>query len=153
MQTIEDKLEELGIILPPAPKAVANYLGTKQFGNQVFVSGRKSDLTGAVGRDVSEQEAKAAASQTILLLLAILRLDLGTLNTVETIINVRGFIRSAEGFDRQPQVLDGASDVLISIWGENGRHARTATATHQLPYGATIQLDMIVGVSTRSNVA
>ena len=146
MHTIEQRLKTLGIVLPPAPKTVANYLGTKQFGRQVYVSGRKSELTGAVGQQVSVAEAKEAAAHTILLLLAILKEDLGTLNNIETIVKLRGFIRSSPDFDRQPQVLDGASEVLISIWGEQGKHARTATATHQLPYGATIQLDMIVGL-------
>jgi len=146
MQSVEQRMEQLGIVLPPAPKAVANYLGLKIFGRQAYVSGRKSDLTGVVGHDVTELQAKEAAADTVLLLLAILNQELGTLNHIETIINLRGFIRSSEDFDRQPQVLDGASEVLISIWGHQGRHARTATGTHQLPFGATIQLDMIVGL-------
>lgn len=137
-------LESLGLTLPPAPDPVANYLGTKRSGNLLYVSGRKSALVGKVDKHVSEEAAKEAARDTVLLLLAIIKQDLGSLDHIKSIVKLQGFIRSSAKFNRQPQVLDGASEVLIALWGERGKHARTATGTAHLPYGATIQLDMIV---------
>lgn len=147
MQGIYERITQLGITLPSPPAAVGNYLGTRKSGNLLFVSGRKSDLCGAVGAEVTEQQAKVAARDTVLLLLAIIQQDLGSLQTISGIVKLNGFIRSAAAFDRQPAVLDGASDILIDIFGEAGRHARTATGVHQLPFGATIQLEMIVEVN------
>lgn len=144
MSLIEDKLEKLGIPLGQAKPPVANYLGSKRVGDLLFVSGRKSELIGAVGTDVSEQQAKAAAKNTVLLILAIIKNDIKDLDRIEGIVKLHGFIRSSANFTRQPQVLDGASELLIELFGENGRHARTATGVFQLPYGATIQLDMVL---------
>lgn len=144
MGQIEDIMQAQGLGLPPPPKAVANYLGTKRCQNLLFVSGRKSELQGAVGVAVTQAAAKDAARDTMLLLLAIIKNDIGSLDHILSIVKVQGFIRSGPDFMYHPQVLDGASELLISLWGEQGRHARTATPTSQLPYGATIQLDMVV---------
>ena len=143
MSAIEARLRELGIALPPAPAPVANYLGTKRSGDLVFVSGRVSDLQGEVGSDVTADEARAAARATMLLLLAIIRRDLGSLDRIASIERVQGFVRAARTFTALPQVVDGASDLLVELLGENGRHARTATGAGQLPYGAAIQLDLV----------
>jgi enamine deaminase RidA (YjgF/YER057c/UK114 family) len=147
MSKIEKRLEQLGITLEPPQKAVANYLGTKQIGNLLFVSGRKSELTGAVGADVTEMEAKKAARNTVVLLLSIIKEDILDLDLIEGVIKLQGFIRSSKDFHRQPQVLDGASELLIELFGEKGRHARTATGVSELPYGATIQIDMILKIT------
>ena len=144
MGKIENKLASLGIKLEAAKAPVANYLGTKLDGNILYVSGRKSELSGAVDAEVNETNAKQAARDTVVLMLAIIKADIGDLDRIESILQMRGFIRSSENFMRQPQVLDGATELLIKLFGENGRHARTATGVHQLPYGATIQLDMIL---------
>lgn len=144
MSSVQERLQQLGLQLPPSPAPVANYLGTQQYADILFVSGRKSELQGAVGVEVTEAAAKQAARDTALLLLSIIHQDLGTLDSIHRILKLQGFIRSGPEFTRQPQVLDGASELLIEIWGEHGRHARTATGTSQLPYGATIQLDMMV---------
>jgi len=82
----------------------------------------------------------------MLSLLAILKADLGSLDRITSILQVRGFVRSAPDFIGQPRVIDGASDLLIALWGEDGRHARTATGTSQLPSGACVQLDLIVAL-------
>lgn len=144
MRPVEDRLKELGLSLGPAKDHVANYLGTKQVGNILYVSGRKSDLMGAVGTAVTESQAKEAARHTVLLLLAIIKRDIGNLDKIEGIIKLQGFIKSSADFTRQPQVLDGATELLIELFGESGRHARTATGVYQPPYGATVQIDMIV---------
>jgi enamine deaminase RidA (YjgF/YER057c/UK114 family) len=143
---IEDRLRELGLALPEAKAPVANYLGTKRSGDLLFVSGRVSALRGAVGADVSPAQARDAARDTMLDLLAIVQQDIGDLDLVVSIEQVRGFVHSAPAFTAQPAVIDGASDLLVALWGEAGRHARTATGAAQLPFGAAVQLEMVVRI-------
>ncbi|MDA0195022.1 MAG: RidA family protein [Bacteroidetes bacterium] len=143
MRSIENRLKELGIELP-TPPPVANYLGTKRSGDLLFVSGRKSELIGLVGGDISENDAYRAARQTVITMLSIIKADIGDLDLIISIVKLQGFIRSAPHFTRQPYVFDGATEVLIEIFGENGRHARTATGVNQLPFGAALQFDVII---------
>lgn len=138
------RLDELGIELAEARAPVANYVGTKRSGDQLFVSARVSDLRGQVGTDVTRDEAYLAARDTVVLLLSIIAADLGSLDEVASIDKVLGFVRSAPDFVELPQVIDGASDLLVEVFGEAGRHARTATGVAQLPYGAAVQLEMVV---------
>jgi enamine deaminase RidA (YjgF/YER057c/UK114 family) len=144
MSIVEDKLRQLGLQLNPAKPAVANYLGCKRSGDLLFVSGRVSELSGEVGTDVTEEVAKTAARDTILLILSIIKKEIGDLDMIREVIKVQGFIRSSPEFTRQPYVLDGASDLLVELFGENGQHARTATGVNQLPFGASIQVDIIL---------
>jgi enamine deaminase RidA (YjgF/YER057c/UK114 family) len=148
---VEDRLRALGLTLPPAKTPVANYLGTKRSGDLLFVSGRVSQLRGEVGSAVTVEDATRAARDAMIDLLAIVKQDIGDLDLIVSIEQVRGFVRSAPTFMEQPRVIDGASDLLIALYGENGRHARTATGAAQLPYGAAIQLDMILRVAKPSD--
>jgi len=141
---IESRLADLGLTLPAPKPAVANYLTTKRSGDLLFVSGRVSRLQGVVGADVIFEQGREAARDTVLDLLATIRDDLGTLESIASVERLHGFVRSAPAFTQQPAVLDGASDLLVALFGEAGRHARTATGTNQLPFGAAIQLDLIV---------
>lgn len=138
------RLDELGIELAEARAPVANYVGTKRSGDQLFVSARVSDLRGQVGTDVTRDEAYGAARDTVVLLLSIIAADLGSLDDVASIDKVLGFVRAGPDFIEIPQVIDGASDLLVEVFGEAGRHARTATGVAQLPYGAAVQLEMVV---------
>jgi enamine deaminase RidA (YjgF/YER057c/UK114 family) len=149
MKSVESKLESLGFKLEAPKPPVADYLGTKQVRDLLFVSGRKSELTGKVGEDVTEEQAKIAARDTVILLLSIVKNDIQDLDKIEGIVKVQGFINASEKFDRLPQVLDGASEILIELFGKNGHHARTATGASQLPYAATIQLDMILNLKSQ----
>lgn len=151
MGIIESKLESLGFTLEAAKPAVANYLGSKRVGGLLFVSGRKSELTGKIGESVTEEQAKNAARDTVLLVLAIIKNDIVDLDLIEGVIKVQGFINSSAEFNRLPQVLDGASELLIELFGREGHHARTATGAAQLPYDATIQLDMILKLKSDSS--
>ena len=144
MGGVEKKLSDLGFQLASAKGPVANYLGTKQTGNLLYVSGRKSELIGAVGNEVSEEQAKTAARDTVILMLAIVKNDIKDLDKIRGVVKMQGFIRSDKNFTRQPHVLDGATELLIELFGDDGKHARTATGVNQLPFGATIQLDMIL---------
>jgi enamine deaminase RidA (YjgF/YER057c/UK114 family) len=141
---VEAKLRELGLTLPPPKAPVANYLGTKQSGELLFVSGRVSQTRGEVGSELTLEQAKLAARDAMVDLLAIIKNDIGDLDRIVSIEQVRGFVRSAPTFVDQPKVIDGASELLMALYGEAGRHARTATGAAQLPFGAAVQLDVIV---------
>ena len=144
MSRVEEKLRELGLTLPPPKAPVANYLGTKQSGSLLFVSGRVSQMRGEVGSELTVEQGKAAAQGAMIDLLAIIKNDIGDLDRIVSIEQVRGFVRSAPTFMEQPKVIDGASELLIALYGEAGRHARTATGAAQLPFGAAVQLDMVL---------
>jgi len=147
---IEQRLQDLGIELP-APKApVANYLASKSSGDLLWVSARVSELRGEVGTEVSRDQAREAARQTLIQILAIIRQDLGNLDRIVSVEKMNGFVRSSGAFTEQPQVVDGASDLWIEILGEAGRHARTATGVAQLPFGAAVQLEMVLRLRPRS---
>jgi enamine deaminase RidA (YjgF/YER057c/UK114 family) len=144
MSVVEDRLRALGLTLPPAKAPVANYLGTKRSGDLLFVSARVSQLRGEVGSEITLADATRAARDAMIDLLAIVKQDIGDLDRIVSVEQVRGFVRSAPTFMEQPRVIDGASDLLIALFGENGRHARTATGAAQLPFGAVVQLEMVV---------
>ncbi|HEY7028212.1 MAG TPA: RidA family protein [Gemmatimonadales bacterium] len=143
---VEARLKELGLTLPPPKPPVANYLSTKQSGDLLFVSGKVSALRGEVGSEIDTAHAKLAARDTMLDLLAIIKHDIGDLDRIVSVERLHGFVRSAPTFIAQPEVLDGASDLVVELLGPPGRHARTATGVNQLPFGAAVQLDMLLRV-------
>ena len=140
MGQIEDKLVELGESLPEPKEHVANYVGCKRSGNTLYVSGRVSPTRGEVGSDLTIAEAQLAAKDALLDILAIIKDEFGDLDKIISVEKVVGFVRSAPSFTEQPKVIDGASDLLVSLFGEDGRHARTASGVAQLPFGAAVQL-------------
>ena len=144
MSRAEQRLEALGLTLPPAKPPVANYLGTKRSGDLLFVSGKVSALRGEVGNEVDVARAKLAARDAMLDLLAIIKQDIGDLDRIVSVERLHGFVRSAPTFIAQPEVIDGASDLLVELLGQAGRHARSATGVNQLPFGAAVQLDLIL---------
>jgi enamine deaminase RidA (YjgF/YER057c/UK114 family) len=146
MPAIEQRLNDLGIKLPPPKAPVANYLGCKRSGDLLFVSARVSALRGEVGTEIDRDEAKQSARETALTILGIIRGELGSLDQIHGVEQMQGFVRSAPTFTEQPYVIDGASELLIEVFGEEGRHARTATGAAQLPFGAAVQLDMVMAM-------
>jgi len=147
MGRIEKKLEQLDEILPVAKSPVANYLGCKLSGSTLYVSGRVSQARGEVGSDLTVDESRLAARSALLDVLAIVKAEIGDLDRISSVLKMNGFVRSAASFTEQPQVIDGASDLLIELFGDSGRHARTATGVAQLPFGAAVQLEMILALS------
>lgn len=141
---VAERLQAMGLQLPAAPAPVGAYLGVKISGELAFVSGRVSATRGAVDAEVPVEAARLAARDTMRQMLATTREGLGSLDRIASIECVRGFVRSSPGFTEHPRVIDGASELLIALWAEAGQHARTATGAVQLPYGAAVQLDMIV---------
>jgi enamine deaminase RidA (YjgF/YER057c/UK114 family) len=149
---IEEKLNEMGIKIPEAAKPVASYVPFRRVGNLIYISGQdcrvngKLKYEGKVGRDVTEKEAYEAARITAINLLAILKSAIGNLDKVVKIVNLHGFVNSADGFVRQPMVINGASDLLLEIFGEKGKHSRCALSANELPFNTPVEIEMIVEV-------
>ncbi|HEU4501743.1 MAG TPA: RidA family protein [Nitrospira sp.] len=151
--TYEEKLKSLGLELPEAPKPVATYVPAVRTGNLLFLSGvlpmRNGQLafTGKLGRELTVLEGIEAAKVAILNALAIAKQELGSLDRITRVVKVVGHVASADGFTEQPQVLNGASDLLVAIFGDAGRHARVATGAAELPRRAAVEIEVILAVS------
>ena len=140
----------MGLSLPEPKPPVGNYLGSKKMGDLLFASGRVSDCIGEVAAEVTLEKAREAAENTVLTILAIIKQDIKDLDLITGVLKLTGFVRSSATFTEQPKVIDGASDLLIRLFGENGRHARTATGVAQLPFGASVQLEIIFQLKAES---
>ncbi len=151
--SFEDKLKELGHTLPQAPKPVATYIPAVRAGELLFLSGvlpMKEGIlafTGKLGRELSVPQGVEASKTALLNALAIAKQELGTLDRIVRVVKVVGHVASAEGFTEQPQVLNGASDLLVAIFGEAGRHARVAVGAAELPRGASVEIELILLVT------
>jgi len=149
----EAKLRDLGLALPEVPKPVAEYMPAKRVGNLVYVSGQgpirdgKPVYVGRVGAEVSPEDAYKAAQICALNCLAAVKSLVGSLDAVEEIVQVRGFVNSAPDFHDQPKVINGASELLVKLFGERGRHARAALGTSNLPGNIPVEVEMVVRVS------
>ena len=149
---IEAKLKELGFTLPKPPDPVAVYLPAVQVGDLLFLSGTTCYVdgeflyTGRVGAELSLEEGYAAAQQTALNLLSVIKATLGDLNRVERVVKLNGYVNSAPEFDRQPEVINGASELLEKVFGERGKHARTALGVSALPAHIPVEIELIVQV-------
>ena len=152
--TVVENLQRLGVSLPQAPRPVGSYVPACQAGDLVFVSGvlpfqeGKILQPGKVDRDLSIEEGKANARIAVINALAILQQELGDLSRITRVVRLTGHVASAEGFGDQPAVINGASDFLVEVFGEKGRHARLALGAFELPLHAPIELELIVQVSS-----
>lgn len=152
MAKIEEKLKELGLELPEAPKPQAEYVPAKRVGELVFVSGqvptRKGQLIyqGKVGAERTLNEGQEAARLCALNALAVVKSVVGSLDQIEEIVQLRGFVNCTPEFTQQPEVINGASELLVKLLGERGRHARAAVGVSSLPRNATVELEMMVRV-------
>ena len=148
----EEKLRELGLTLPTPAKPVANYVPAVRVGDLLFLSGvlpsRDGQLivTGKLGESLTVEQGMEAARVAVLNGLSIIRSQAGSLDRVKQIVKMVGYIASAPGFTDQPQVLNGASDLLVSVFGEAGRHARVAVGAAELPRQAPVEIELIVQV-------
>jgi enamine deaminase RidA (YjgF/YER057c/UK114 family) len=149
----ERKLKELHIELPPPPQPLAIYVPAVLAGNILYLSGvlpmqdGQLVFSGKLGRDLTVAQGMEAARLALLNALAIAKQALGTLDRVTRVVKVVGHVASAEGFVQQSQVLNGASDLLVEIFGEAGRHARVAVGAAELPRGAPVEIEVIFSVS------
>ena len=145
---IEKRLEQLGIELPPVPTAAGNYVHAVRTGSLLFLAGKgPGNSTGKVGGDVSQDQAYADARAVGLNLLAVLKAELGDLDKVNRIVKVLGMVNATPDFGAHPQVINGCSDLFVEVFGDRGRHARSAVGMGSLPGQITVEIECIVEVT------
>jgi enamine deaminase RidA (YjgF/YER057c/UK114 family) len=149
----EARLKERNITLPKPATPVANYVGAVRVGNLLFVSGHgplrvdgKPSASGKLGRDLSVEQGYQVAREVGLNLLATTRAALGSLDKVKRIVKVLGMVNSAEGFGDQPKVINGFSDLMVEVFGDAGKHARSAVGMAGLPASIPVEIEMILEV-------
>ena len=153
MNDVEQRIADLGITLPESPQPIANYVPAVQTGNLLFVAGLGpaarddgSAPIGKVGRDLTLEEGYAAARLVGINLLARLKDSLGDLDRVERIVKLLSMVNCTPEFNQQPQVANGCSDLLVEVFGEKGRHARSAVGMASLPNDISVEIEMVVQV-------
>jgi enamine deaminase RidA (YjgF/YER057c/UK114 family) len=150
--SVEEKLKAMGLSLPKPPKPVAAYIPAVKTGNLIFISGQipvvngELKYKGKVGQGLSIEDGYEAAKICVLNALSIVKDMVGSLDKVKRIVRVVGYVNCSDDFEEPHKVVNGASELLVEIFGEKGRHARLALGTNTLPLGATIELEMIVEV-------
>lgn len=153
-QTIDydKKLKELGIELIPATKPIANYVKAVRTGNLLFLAGHGPSLTdgtvmtGKLGQNYTVEQGYQAARQTAISLISTLKNELGDLNKVKRIVKVLGMVNCTPEFTDQPKVMNGCSDLLVQVFGEKGKHARSAVGMNALPLGMAVEVEIIVEI-------
>lgn len=154
MSYIEERLAELGVELPEVSPPPARFEHAVTVGNLLFTSGTDCKKNGRLlyegklGKDLTVEEGYDAAKHTVINLLAVLKNQLGDLDRVNRIVKLLIFINSAEGFNKQPLVANGASDFLEAVFGEKGKHARSAVGASELPFDIPVEIEMIVEIKT-----
>ena len=152
MKNIESIIIELGLMLPDTPKPVAAYIPAKQTGNLVFTAGQLPMVNGELiskgllGQDIEIDEANKAARICTLNALAAIKGVIGDLDRIKQIVRVVGYVASVPTFTQQPAVVNGASELLLEIFGENGKHARSAVGMAVLPLNASVEIELTVEV-------
>ena len=152
--TIEDTLAEMGVTIPDPKPALGSYVPAVQTGSLVFVSGNlpiQADgsmlHSGKLGEDVSVEEGYAAAKQCAINCLSAAKGIIGDLNNVQQVVKLRVLVNSTPDFTDQPAVANGASDLLVELFGESGKHARAAVGVASLPLGVSVEVELVLEVS------
>ncbi|HYG04418.1 MAG TPA: RidA family protein [Chryseosolibacter sp.] len=151
-QSFESKIRELQIELITPTKPIANYVKAVRSGNLIFLAGHGPTLAdgamiiGKVGKDLTIEEGANAARATTISLLSSLKAEIGSLDKVKRIVKVNGWVNCTSDFTDQPKVMNGCSDLLVQIFGESGRHARTSLGTNALPMNIAVEIEMVVEV-------
>ena len=149
---IETRLVKLGLTLPEPPTPVGAYLLARRTGDLLFLSGTTCYTEdgllyiGRVGGELTLEQGYAAARQTMLNLLSVARAELGDLDRVECVVKLNGYVNSTPDFTRQPEVINGASDLLVQLYAERGRHARTSIGVNILPNNIPVEIEMVVQI-------
>ena len=151
-QSPEQRLKEKGIVLEEPGKPIANYVRAVRVGNLLFLAGSgplKSDgnyITGKVGKDLTIEQGYEAAKLTAINHIAVLKFELGDLSRVKKFVKVLGMVNCTDDFTDQPKVINGYSDMMVEIFGEKGKHARSAVGMNALPRGMAVEVELIVEV-------
>lgn len=148
MNEIEQKIEQLGLELPVASKPVANYVACVKTGNLVVVSGQLplqngNLIKGKLGDNLTEEEGIAAAEACALNILAQLKAEIGCLDSIKRCVKLTGFVNATNDYTMHPKIINGASDLMVKILGEKGKHARAALGVSSLPLGAAVEIEAI----------
>ena len=151
MARIDDRMRELGISLPPARAPMANYVPARRVGNLVYTAGQVSgtaerEIKGKLGDGMDVEQGREAARMCALNCLAALLTVVDSLDSVKQLVRVGAFVNSATGFNQQPAVANGASDLFVELFGDAGRHARTAVGVNELPAGFAVEVELIAEV-------
>ena len=152
MQTPEKRLQELGIVLPGCPSPAGNYVPFVFHDNLLFLSGQGpilengSKATGKVGLDVTTEQAYAHARRVGMVMLSVMREALGSLDRVERVVKLLGMVNAIPDFTEQPKVINGCSDLFAEVFGDHGRHARSAVGMGSLPGQITVEIEAIIAV-------
>jgi enamine deaminase RidA (YjgF/YER057c/UK114 family) len=153
----EARLRELGLTLPSPSAPVANYVPVVRVGNLLYLAGHgecgDAYMTGKAGRDVTTDSAYAAARRTGLCLLSTLKAELGDLRKVRRIVKVLGMVNATPEFTDHPRVINGCSDLLVQVFGDRGRHARSAAGMASLPFNVTVEIEMVVEIEDGERLA
>jgi enamine deaminase RidA (YjgF/YER057c/UK114 family) len=151
-QDAETKLKEKGIVLIPPSSPVANYVNAVRVGNLLYLAGKgplKADntyITGKIGKDLTIEQGYEAARVTAINHLSVIKNELGSLNQVKRIVKVLGMVNCTEDFKDQPKVINGYSDLMVEIFGDNGKHARSAVGMYSLPFNMAVEVEVIVEI-------
>src|SRR6187402_3228904 len=151
-QDAEVKLKEKGIVLTTPGKPVANYVNAVRVGNLLFLAGKGptkpdgSNITGKVGKDLTIEQGYEAAKLAAINHLAVLKVELGSLNKIKRIVKVLGMVNCTEDFKDQPKVINGYSDLMVEIFGDKGKHARSAVGMYALPSNIAVEVEVIVEI-------
>ena len=149
---VEERIASLGITLQEAPAPVANYVNAVRSGNLLFLAGKGPSkpeggyITGKVGVDLTVEEGYQAGRLAAIAHLTVLKSELGDLNRVVRLVKVLGMVNCAPDFGNQPEVVNGYSDIMVEVFGERGKHARSAVGMNSLPRGIAIEVEVIVEV-------
>lgn len=149
----EQRVLDLGLVLPPVPAPVGNFIPWRRYGNLLYLSGqgpRRPDgsiSVGKVGLDCTLEQANADARLVGLQILASIRAAVGSLDRVECVVKLLGMVNAVPEFENHPKVINGCSDLLIDVFGESGRHARSAVGMGSLPHGMTVEVEAIIAIS------
>ena len=144
----EKKLKELGIQLAAVTPPVANYVNAVRTGNLLYLAGKgpAGNVSGIVGKDITVEQAYGHARTTGLNLMAVMKDELGSLDRVKRIVKVLGMVNAVPGFTEQPKVINGCSDLFVEVFGERGKHARSAVGMGSLPNNIPVEIEVIVEV-------
>lgn len=144
---MSDRLAEIEASLPPVPAPAGNYVHAVRTGNLIYLAGKGPQASGKVGIQFTKEQAYQFARETGLILLAVLKQELGTLRRVKRVVKVLGMVNATPEFTEQPFVINGCSDLFVEVFGDNGRHARSAVGMGSLPGNIPVEIEAIVEVA------
>ncbi len=149
---IEKRIKDLGLELPECPTPVANYVSVQRSGNLLFFSGAgpfkagKPVMFGKLGKELNVEQGYEAAQLTALNLISLLKKEVKDLSRVKQVVKLLGFVSSVDDFNQQPAVINGASDLIVKVFGDKGKHARSAVSVNSLPFSIPVEIEMIVEI-------